>query len=463
MDKEAVIRSAAEVDYPPFSIVDENDRADGFSIELSPDRPIVIGGDHNYPPFEFLDKDGRPAGYNVDLVQAVADAAGLDVHIRLGSWPEITRALKHGEIDVLQGMFYSPERNETFDFSPAHHINHYVAVVRRESGPPPTDVAGLAGKQLVVQRGDIMHEFSRKHDLTDQLTLVDAQEDALLDVAEGRSDCALVARMTAFYWIEHEGWDNLVVGRTPLLSPEYCFAVSQDHQALLAEFSEGLAAVKASGEYRRIQQKWLGVYDERTFGWRDAVKYVVWIAGPLLLVALLALLLLASCQNLMDSSDSDGSSESAPETYRVLYEANGATSGEVPTDSTEYVSAETATVLDNTGALAKDGYRLAGWNTAADGSGDGYTAGGSVTIGGTDVTLYAHWVALGEYSVSYNANGADEGTVPSTQTKTEEVDLTLAGNSEGLAKTGHTFAGWNTADDASGTAYTESATYSEDA
>ncbi|MFW5802505.1 MAG: transporter substrate-binding domain-containing protein [Verrucomicrobiota bacterium] len=259
-------------------------------LELPANRPIVIGGDHNYPPFEFLDKDGRPAGYNVDLVQAVADAAGLDIHIRLGSWPEITRALKHGEIDVLQGMFYSPERNETFDFSPAHHINHYVAVVRRESGPPPTDVAGLAGKQLVVQRGDIMHEFSRKHDLTDQLTLVDAQEDALLDVAEGRSDCALVARMTAFYWIEHEGWDNLVVGRTPLLSPEYCFAVSQDHQALLAEFSEGLAAVKASGEYRRIQQKWLGVYDERTFGWRDAVKYVVWIAGPLLLVALLALL-----------------------------------------------------------------------------------------------------------------------------------------------------------------------------
>jgi hypothetical protein len=33
------------------------------------------------------------------------------------------------------------------------------------------------------------------------------------------------------------------------------------------------------------------------------------------------------------------------------------------------------------------------------------------------------------------------------------VDLTLAGNTGNLARTGYTFAGWNTADDGSGTQY----------
>ncbi len=259
-------------------------------LELPTDRPIVIGGDHNYPPFEFLDTNGRPAGYNVDLVRAVANAAGLDILVRLGSWSEMVRSLEKGDIDAIQGMLYSVERDAVFDFSPAHIVNHHVAVVRRESGPSPTSVTDLVGKRLVLQRGDIMEAFCREHGLTDQLTLVDTQEEALRDVVEGRQDCALVARLTAFYWIEHEGWDNLVVGQAPLLSPEYCFAVPQGHQALLAQLSEGLAAVRASGEYRRIQEKWLGVYKEPLFGWHDVVKHVVLIAGPLLLLVLLALL-----------------------------------------------------------------------------------------------------------------------------------------------------------------------------
>jgi uncharacterized repeat protein (TIGR02543 family) len=65
--------------------------------------------------------------------------------------------------------------------------------------------------------------------------------------------------------------------------------------------------------------------------------------------------------------------------------------------------------------------------------------------------------------VTYDANGADSGTAPAAQTKTQGVDLTLAANTGNLAKTGHTFAGWNTAADGSGTDYAKGATYTADA
>jgi len=67
------------------------------------------------------------------------------------------------------------------------------------------------------------------------------------------------------------------------------------------------------------------------------------------------------------------------------------------------------------------------------------------------------------YTVSYDANGATSGTAPASQTKTQGVDLTLASNTGNLAKTGFTFAGWNTAADGSGTDYAEGATYTTDA
>jgi len=259
------------------------------ALELPSDRPIVIGGDHNYPPFEFLDEKGRAAGYNVDLVRAVAEATGLDIRIRLGEWTAMMSALERGEIDAIMGMLYSSERDETFDFSQAHFVNHGVAVVRKEDGPPPSNATGLAGKRIVVQTGDIMHEFCRQNGLTNDLALVDSQETALRELAEGRHDVALVTRLSAFYWIEQEGWENLSVGQKALASPEYCFAVPQGSRALLAQLSEGLAAVSHSGEYKRIHEKWMGVYGDH-FILGDILKYVAIVAGPLLLIALLALL-----------------------------------------------------------------------------------------------------------------------------------------------------------------------------
>ncbi len=67
------------------------------------------------------------------------------------------------------------------------------------------------------------------------------------------------------------------------------------------------------------------------------------------------------------------------------------------------------------------------------------------------------------YAVTYDANGAMSGSVPSAQTKTHGVALTLATNSGSLARTGYAFDGWNTKADGTGSDYAEGASYSTDA
>ena len=60
------------------------------------------------------------------------------------------------------------------------------------------------------------------------------------------------------------------------------------------------------------------------------------------------------------------------------------------------------------------------------------------------------------YTVSYDANGAVSGTVPGSQIKTHEVDLTLAANTGSLARSGSVYTGWNTKADGAGGSYTDS-------
>lgn len=90
--------------------------------------------------------------------------------------------------------------------------------------------------------------------------------------------------------------------------------------------------------------------------------------------------------------------------YTVTYNANGATSGTVPTDSNSpYFINSIVTVLGNTGDLAKTGYTWNGWNTQADGSGTSYAAGAQFTIT-ANTTLYAQWI-LNKHSYTLNVTG----------------------------------------------------------
>lgn len=78
----------------------------------------------------------------------------------------------------------------------------------------------------------------------------------------------------------------------------------------------------------------------------------------------------------------------------VTYDANGSTSGSVPTDANTYSEGDEVTVLGNTGNLAKTDFLFAGWNTLDNGTGTLYVPGDKFTIGSSAVTLYAMWVQL---------------------------------------------------------------------
>jgi uncharacterized repeat protein (TIGR02543 family) len=147
-------------------------------------------------------------------------------------------------------------------------------------------------------------------------------------------------------------------------------------------------------------------------------------------------------------------------TYSVTYSGNGSTSGAAPADNTKYMAGAKVTVLANSGNLAKSGYTFAGWNTSAGGTGTNYAPAASFTIGTAGITLFAKWTLTPTYSVIYSGNGSTSGTAPADNTKyTAGAKVTVLGNTGNLAKSGYTFAGWNTSASGTGTNYAPAATF----
>ncbi len=259
------------------------------ALELPSDRRIIIGGDHAFPPYEYLNADGLPEGFTVDLSRALAREMRMDIEFRLEPWNEAVRALETGEIDMLQGVFYSEERSRRLDFTVPHSYQHYVSVMRTGAGPPPESFAELQGLSVAVQEGDLIHEQLEEHGLSGSVLTVENQEEVLEAVADGRADCGLVMRLSAARILDSRRMD-LVLGRRPVYSAAYCMAVRKGNSALLTQLNEGLRILQETGEYRRIQEKWLGVLYETPPLWRVVARYLGWVAGPILAVFALILL-----------------------------------------------------------------------------------------------------------------------------------------------------------------------------
>ena len=91
--------------------------------------------------------------------------------------------------------------------------------------------------------------------------------------------------------------------------------------------------------------------------------------------------------------------------YTIQYNGNGSTSGEAPTDDTNYLIGDTATVKDKH-TLEKEGYQFAGWNTEADGNGTHYDPEDTFEIT-ESIVLYAQWLKAEKAS-----NGSTDGVKP---------------------------------------------------
>ena len=92
----------------------------------------------------------------------------------------------------------------------------------------------------------------------------------------------------------------------------------------------------------------------------------------------------------------------------------------------------------------RDGYTFAGWNTAANGSGDARTPGVAFTVT-RDTTLYAQWT-INSYTLTFNLNNGNisGGTTNPTETVNYNVDGLLS-KPTNPTRSGFTFLGWGSA------------------
>ena len=246
-------------------------------------RVIVVGGDHNYPPHEFLDESGKPSGYNVAMTEAIAKVMGLQVKIVLGPWDGLRDKLRKGEIDIIQGILKSSEREAYLDFSAPYAIVSQT-IFARKGGRRNISVADLSSREVIVQRNGYIEEYLRRISPDSQFIQVDTHVDALRLLASGKHDFAVVAIPLGIYLQKKYQLSNIEPVSAPLTNAPYCYAVLKGKTEILELFSSGQAILVNTGIQQELHAKWLGGQDNDPARLSQLLRLGTWVLTPLLLI-----------------------------------------------------------------------------------------------------------------------------------------------------------------------------------
>ncbi|MFO7577210.1 MAG: transporter substrate-binding domain-containing protein, partial [Pelovirga sp.] len=219
--------------------------------------PIRSAAEIDYPPFSVVSADGQVSGFSVELFRAALQAMERETSFRIGTWAEVRGLLEQGEVEALPLVGRTPEREELFDFTFPYMSLHGAIVVRADNHSID-DLEDLRGRRVAVMKGDNAEEFLRREDRGITLSTTTTFEEALHALAAGSHDAVVLQRLVALRLIEETGLDNLRVIDRPISAfrQDFCFAVKKGDARTLALLNEGLSLVIADGTYQQLHAKW---------------------------------------------------------------------------------------------------------------------------------------------------------------------------------------------------------------
>ena len=147
-----------------------------------------IGTEGAYPPFNSIDSEGNLVGFDIDIAKALCEAADFDCEFVIQDWDGIIPGLLAKKYDaIVASMSITPERAEVVDFTNKYY-NTPAKFVAAEGAGFDISPEGLAGKSIGVQRATIHENFLRDNFPDLDISVYAAQDEANLDLVNGRVD-----------------------------------------------------------------------------------------------------------------------------------------------------------------------------------------------------------------------------------------------------------------------------------
>lgn len=178
-------------------------------LEYVKEKGKLVVGITEFAPMDYRDENGKWVGFDAEMAEAFAESLGVEAEFVIIDWDNKAFELESKTIDVVwNGMTLTDEVKSAMDCSNAYCNNAQIVILPADKADQYKDVASLKDLDFAVESGSAGKKQADANGL--KSTEVIAQADAVMEVAAGTSDAAIIDSLMAAAMVgEGTGYPDL--------------------------------------------------------------------------------------------------------------------------------------------------------------------------------------------------------------------------------------------------------------
>ena len=218
------------------------------------EKGTLVVGITDFAPMDYKDENGNWIGFDADLANIVGEKLGVKVEFKEIDWDNKFLELETGAIDCIwNGMTITDEVTNNSSVTNAYAMNQQIVVSKADLAGKLKSVDDLKSLKFAVENGSAGQGAAEDNGLN--AVAVNAQSDALLEVASGSVDaCIIDSTMAAAMTGEGTDYADLKAS-VVLVDEQYGISFRKDSD-MTEKVNQFLADLKADGTLDKLSEQY---------------------------------------------------------------------------------------------------------------------------------------------------------------------------------------------------------------
>ncbi|MGX6444390.1 transporter substrate-binding domain-containing protein [Neobacillus sp. K501] len=219
-------------------------------------KVLKVGFEGTYPPFNYLNDNEKYDGFDVDISNEIAKRLGVKAEFVATKWDSLLGGLKSDKFDIIIGqMTVTEERKKSVDFTDPYVVTGSVLVTRKDTNDIKV-LEDIKGKNVGVGGGTTFEEVANSVDGAN-VKLYKAVNDYITDLMNNRLDVIINDQLLMSFNIQEKDLPIKITSDI-LNKDEIGMAVKKDNEDFVKKVNGILAEIREDGTYSEIYKKWFG-------------------------------------------------------------------------------------------------------------------------------------------------------------------------------------------------------------
>ena len=227
-------------------------KKDATDLDYVKEKGTLLVGITEFEPMDYKAEDGSWIGFDADMAKAFAESLGVKAEFVIIDWDNKILELNNKSIDcVWNGMTLTDEVKSSMECSTPYCNNAQVVIVPADKAADYTTVEACKSLKFAVEAGSAGKAMAEENGFS--FTEVTDQATALLEVASGTSDAAIIDSLMAAAMVG-EGTSYAGLTYTVGLNSEEYGVGFRKGSELAAKFNEFFAAAVKDGTALKLAE-----------------------------------------------------------------------------------------------------------------------------------------------------------------------------------------------------------------